>query len=76
MTNTETYDAEIAKSIRAMVNDARTEGREGAPIGWVPLAFQPTLDAMLAAGDVVLVDRPRVVNPAKTATFVCFPKGQ
>jgi len=42
----------------------------GAPLGHIPLLWQETLNAMVAAGEVTIVSRPAKVDPSATRSYV------
>ena len=73
-------DQLVADQIRKLVTDGtgtqppNTEPWPGCPIGHIPIdpLFTATLDAMVAAGEVVIVERPATTNPNRVARFVAF----
>jgi hypothetical protein len=77
---TRNEDPYIANRIRELIRE--TTGRHvpnvepwpGCPINHFPLMFAPTLNAMIASGEVEVVSRPSVVNPNRVAKFVRFPR--
>lgn len=50
--------------------EAKRNDWPGKPINQIPLACKPELDAAIRDGLVELVDRPRITDPNRKATFI------